>query len=98
MLKAAVGKVTWVGRTAVFLVGLAVILALVFGVVSMLLATNGDGVDGISQLVGSDAGADQVLNVDPLARRRRRRAALRSYPPAMPSKYASSNAPRLSRA
>jgi hypothetical protein len=96
MLKAAVGKVTWVGRTAVFLVGLAVILALVFGVVSMLLATNGDGVDGISQLVGSDAGADQVLNVDPLARRRR--AALRSYPPAMPSKYASSNAPRLSRA
>jgi hypothetical protein len=56
-----------VGRTAVFLVGLAVILALVFGIVIMLLGTNDGQTTGISRLVGSDAGADQALNVDPLA-------------------------------
>jgi len=56
-----------VGRTAVYMVGLAMILALVFGVVIMLLGTNDDQITRISRLVGSDAGADQALNVDPLA-------------------------------
>ena len=32
----------WVGRAAVFVVGLAVILALVFGIASAALAGNGD--------------------------------------------------------
>jgi hypothetical protein len=69
MLKGAVSKVMWVGKTTVFLVCLAVILALVFGVVSMLLGTNGDRTNGITQLVGSDAGAERALAVEPLARR-----------------------------
>jgi len=52
------------GRATVFLVGLVVILALMFGVVNMVLRAN-DGpslsgdynqVDPITQLVGSDAG------------------------------------------
>ena len=33
---------TWVGRATVFLVGLAMILALVFGVVSTAMGANGD--------------------------------------------------------
>jgi len=70
MLKGAVSKVMWVGKTTVFLVGLAVILALVFGVASMLLGANGDRTNGISRLVGSDAGAERALAVEPLAMRR----------------------------
>ena len=41
MIRNAASKVMWVGRAAVFLVGLAVILALVFGVVSRALAHSG---------------------------------------------------------
>jgi hypothetical protein len=41
MLRSAVGKVMWVGRATVFLVGLAVILALVLGVASVALGANG---------------------------------------------------------
>lgn len=41
MLRSTVGKVMWVGRATVFLVGLAVILALVFGVASTALGANG---------------------------------------------------------
>lgn len=42
MLRSAVGKVMWVGRATVFLVGLAVILALLFGVASTALGANGN--------------------------------------------------------
>jgi len=42
MIRSIVGKVMWVGRATVFLVGLAVILAVVFGVASMAFAGNGD--------------------------------------------------------
>jgi hypothetical protein len=41
MLKSALGKVMWVGRATVFLVGLAVILALVLGVASTAFGSNG---------------------------------------------------------
>jgi hypothetical protein len=41
MLRSAAGKVMWVGRAAVFLVGLAVILALLFGAASAALGANG---------------------------------------------------------
>ena len=76
MLKGAVSKVMWVGRATVFAVGLAVILAL--AAASMVLGVNGgrsipgdyDQINPITQLVGSDAGADQALDVDPLAMRR----------------------------
>jgi hypothetical protein len=72
MLRSAVGKVMWVGRATVFLVGLAVILALVFGVAATALAGTGVGatfnlgrtntVDAISKLVGSTA--TSMLMVD----------------------------------
>src|SRR5215216_1691917 len=42
MLRSAVSKVMWVGRATVFLVGLAVILGVLFGVASMAFAGNGD--------------------------------------------------------
>jgi hypothetical protein len=42
MLRTAASKVMWVGRASVFLVGLAVILALLFGVVSTAMGANGD--------------------------------------------------------
>lgn len=42
MLRSAASKVMWVGRATVFLVGLAVILAVLFGVASMALARDGD--------------------------------------------------------
>jgi hypothetical protein len=38
MLKATVSKVMWVGRATVVMVGLAVILALVFGVATTAFA------------------------------------------------------------
>lgn len=41
MIRSAASKVMWVGRATVFLVGLAVILALVFGVASTALGKNG---------------------------------------------------------
>jgi hypothetical protein len=42
MIRSAAGKVMWVGRATVFLVGLSVILALLFGVASTALGSNGD--------------------------------------------------------
>ena len=42
MLRSAASKVMWVGRVTVFLVGLAMILALIFGVASTALGANGD--------------------------------------------------------
>ncbi len=42
MIRSAASKVMWVGRATVFMVGLAVILALLFGVASMAFAANGD--------------------------------------------------------
>ena len=41
MIKSALGKVMWVGRATVFVVGLAVILAMVVGLASTALAANG---------------------------------------------------------
>jgi hypothetical protein len=41
MLRSAAGKVMWVGRATVFLVGLAVILALVVGLASAAFGANG---------------------------------------------------------
>jgi hypothetical protein len=67
MLRGAASKIMWVGRATVFLVGLAVILALAFGLASAALAGVGVGapfnlgqtntVDRMSSLVGSHAGA-----------------------------------------
>jgi hypothetical protein len=42
MVRSVVSKVMWLGRATVFLVGLAVILAVIFGVASMAFAANGD--------------------------------------------------------
>lgn len=42
MLRSAASKVMWVGRATVFLVGLAVVLALVFGVATTAMGANGD--------------------------------------------------------
>jgi preprotein translocase subunit SecE len=42
MLRSAVSKVVWVGRATVFLVGLAVILAVVLGVATAAFGANGD--------------------------------------------------------
>jgi hypothetical protein len=41
VIRSAASKVMWVGRATVFMVGLAVILALVFGVASMALGADG---------------------------------------------------------
>jgi hypothetical protein len=41
VIRSAAGKVLWVGRATVFLVGLAVILALVFGATTTALGANG---------------------------------------------------------
>jgi hypothetical protein len=72
MVRSAVSKVMWVGRATVFLVGLAVILALVFSVTSAALAGTGVGatfnlgkkntVNRLSKLVGSTDNA--MLRVD----------------------------------
>ncbi len=72
MTKTVFGKVMWVGRATVFLVGLAVILALVFGVAVTALAGTGVGapfnlgkvnsVNAVSTLVGSASGP--MLKVD----------------------------------
>jgi hypothetical protein len=72
MIRSAASKVMWVGRATVFMVGLAVILALVFGVVSMAAAHTGSGgffhlnhnnpVTALSKLTGNLSGA--VLKVD----------------------------------
>ncbi len=64
----------WVGRATVFLVGLAVILALMFGVASAALAGMGEGapfnlgkrnvVNKVSSLVGSYTGAMLMVDND----------------------------------
>ena len=41
MIKSIASKVMWVGRATVFLVGLAVILAMVLGVATSALGANG---------------------------------------------------------
>ena len=72
MLRNAASKVMWVGRATVFLVGLAVILALTVGVVSTALAGTGVGarfdlgktntVNALTKLVGSVPGASLVID------------------------------------
>ena len=72
MLRSAASKVMWVGRTTVFLIGLAVILALIFGMVSRATAHSGstglfhlnhnNPASALSTLTGTLAGA--VLKVD----------------------------------
>ena len=42
VVRSAVSKVMWVGRATVFLVGLAVILALMFGVATAAFGDDGD--------------------------------------------------------
>lgn len=71
-MRTAASKVMWVGRATVFLVGLAVILALVVGLATAALAGTGVGatfnlgqlntVNRISQLVGATDNA--LLRVD----------------------------------
>ena len=55
MVKSVARKVIWVGRATVFLVGLAVILALIFGVASTAL-----GADGKPFLLGNSNAATKV--------------------------------------
>ena len=72
MLRSAASKVMWVGRATVFLVGLAVILAVVLGLATAALAGTGVGatfnlgkintVNRLSQLVGSTDNA--MLRLD----------------------------------
>jgi hypothetical protein len=72
MARSAFSKVMWVGRATVFMVGLAVVLALLFGVATTALgATGGNFILGqsnvaspVSRLVGNVAGghALQVSN------------------------------------
>lgn len=72
MLRTTVSKAMWVGKATVFLVGLAVILALIFGAVSRATAHTGSAglfhlnhnnpVTALSKLTGTLAGA--VLKVD----------------------------------
>ncbi len=74
MLRSAASKVMWVGRATVFAVGLAVILALVFGAASVAFgATGGNFVLGqtnvasaLTKLTGNVNGAAmQVANTNP---------------------------------
>jgi hypothetical protein len=64
MIRSAASKVMWVGRATVFLVGLAVILALLFGVASMAFAGNGDpwrlGQNNVATAITSLGGAAGV--------------------------------------
>src|SRR5918995_4099126 len=72
MIRSAASKVMWVGRATVFLIGLAVILGLLFGVAATALAGTGVGatfnlgqantVDKISSLIGSATSA--MLKID----------------------------------
>ena len=70
-LRSAAGKIMWVGKATTFCVGLAVVLALVFGVGSAALAAlpgdpfklgQSNRVDRLTTLVGTLSGA--VLKVD----------------------------------
>jgi len=72
MIRTVTSKVMWVGRATVFLVGLAVILALTVGVISTAFAGTGVGarfdlgktntVNAISKLVGSVAGPSLLID------------------------------------
>ncbi len=72
MVRSVFGKVMWVGRATVFLVGLAVILALVFGVANMALGATGGNfllgkrnvADAVSTLVKQGAGPALSLVVE----------------------------------
>ena len=72
MLRSAASKVMWVGRATVFLVGLAVILAVVFGVATTAFGANGDFfkvgrsnfASAVSTLYKSGAGPALRLLVD----------------------------------
>ena len=78
MLKSAADKVMWVGRATVFLIGLATIVVLLFWVASAALWAGGapfvpgesGQADGISRLFASDAGDEQSLAVETVAKRR----------------------------
>jgi len=71
MLRSAASKVMWVGKATVFLVGLAVILALLFGVASMAFASDGQSfilgernvAQSLSTLVKTGAGPALSLQV-----------------------------------
>jgi len=71
MLKDAISKVMWVGRATVFLVGFAVVLALLFGAASVALGADGDFfkvgrsnlADSVSRLTKSGAGPALDLRV-----------------------------------
>jgi hypothetical protein len=64
MLRSAASKVMWVGRATVFLVGLAVILAVVFGAASAALGANGQawilGQSNVATAITSLGGAGGV--------------------------------------
>jgi hypothetical protein len=71
MVRCVFSKVMWVGRATIFLVGLAVILALVFGVASAALGADGDFfklgnrnvAQTVSTLVKQGTGAALALQV-----------------------------------
>ncbi len=72
MIKSTASKVMWVGKATVFLVGLAVIVGLVFGVASVALGTDGqfftighpNTAESTSTLDKSGAGPALDLQVD----------------------------------
>ena len=74
MLRSAPSKVVWVGRTASMVLGLALVLALLFGVASMVFAANGNSfvlgvlnnsATTVTRLVGNVNGSTlQVLNTN----------------------------------
>jgi hypothetical protein len=59
MLKRATGKVMWVGRATLFLVGLSVIVGLVFGLASVAI-----GADGESFVIGQLNTAQSTSTLD----------------------------------
>jgi hypothetical protein len=73
MLRSAASKVVWVGRATVFMVGLAVILALLLGLASTALGANGqpfilgenNAASALTRLIGNaDGSTMQVVNND----------------------------------
>jgi hypothetical protein len=75
MLRSAAGKVAWVGRTASMVFGLALVMALMFGLASMAFAANGNNfvlgvlnntATAVTRLTGNvDGAAMQVVNTNP---------------------------------
>jgi hypothetical protein len=73
MARNLVEKVMWFGRATVFAVGLVAIFALLLGVAYVAFSTlsgSSDQRDAIPPQVGIDAGADQTLALEALAKRR----------------------------